>query len=170
MPKLEGMELDGILLSKNYNHSNTIIEKAQQVDRITVVGAYYIGVELVEAFQMNGKQVTLIDGEDRILSKYLDEEFTTPIQQTLEDHGIKLALGEKVSSFAGENGKVTKVITSKGEHETDLVILCIGFRPNTELLKGQVDMLPNGAIIVNDYMQTSLPDVYAMRRQLCDSL
>ncbi|CAH1209927.1 NADH oxidase [Paenibacillus auburnensis] len=161
VPKLEGMELDGILLSKNYNHSNTIIERAQQVNRITVVGAGYIGVELVEAFQMNGKQVTLIDGEDRILSKYLDEEFTTPIQKSLEDHGIKLALGEKVSSFAGENGKVTKVITSKGEHETDLVILCIGFRPNTELLKGQVDMLPNGAIMVNDYMQTSLPDVFA---------
>ncbi|MNI36266.1 NADH oxidase [compost metagenome] len=161
VPKLEGMELDGILLSKNYSHSNTIIERAQQVDRITVVGAGYIGVELVEAFQMNGKQVTLIDGEDRILSKYLDEEFTTPIQKSLEDHGITLALGEKVSSFAGENGKVTKVITSKGEHETDLVILCIGFRPNTELLKGKVDMLPNGAIIVNDYMQTSLPDIYA---------
>ncbi|KWX73720.1 NADH oxidase [Paenibacillus riograndensis] len=161
VPKLEGMELNGILLSKNYSHSNTIIERAQQVDRITVVGAGYIGVELVEAFQMNGKQVTLIDGEDRILSKYLDEEFTAPIQKSLEDHGITLALGEKVSSFAGENGKVTKVITSKGEHETDLVILCIGFRPNTELLKGKVDMLPNGAIIVNDYMQTSLPDIYA---------
>ncbi|WP_379156979.1 FAD-dependent oxidoreductase [Paenibacillus sp. sgz5001063] len=161
VPKLEGMELDGILLSKNYNHSNTIIERAQQVDRITVVGAGYIGVELVEAFQMNGKQVTLIDGEERILSKYLDEEFTTPIQKSLEEHGITLALGEKVSSFVGENGKVTKVITSKGEHETDLVILCIGFRPNTELLKGKVDMLPNGAIIVNDYMQTSLPDIYA---------
>ncbi|GGF86974.1 NADH oxidase [Paenibacillus albidus] len=161
VPKLEGMELDGILLSKNYKHSNTIIERAQQVERITVVGAGYIGVELVEAFQLNGKKVTLIDGEDRILSKYLDEEFTAPIQQSLEDHGIKLALGEKVSSFAGENGKVTKVITSKGEHETDLVILCIGFRPNTGLLKGQVDMLPNGAIIVNNYMQTSVPDVYA---------
>lgn len=161
IPKLEGMDLDGILLSKNYNHSNTIIERAEQVKRITVVGAGYIGVELVEAFQMNGKQVTLIDGEERILSKYLDEEFTAPIQKSLEDHGIKLALGEKVSSFVGENGKVTKVITSKGEHETDLVILCIGFRPNTELLKGQVDMLPNGAIMVNDYMQTSLPDVFA---------
>ncbi|MEO3947026.1 FAD-dependent oxidoreductase [Gorillibacterium sp. CAU 1737] len=161
IPDLEGMGLDGILLSKNFNHSNAIIERAKQVNRITVVGAGYIGVELVEAFEMNGKQVTLIDGEDRILSKYLDEEFTTPIQKSLEERGITLALGEKVSSFAGENGKVTKVITNKGEHETDLVILCIGFRPNTELLKGQVDMLPGGAILVNDYMQTSQPDVYA---------
>ncbi|MFC3747474.1 FAD-dependent oxidoreductase [Paenibacillus sp. GCM10012306] len=161
VPQLDGMDLDGILLSKNYNHSNTIIERAKHVNRITVVGAGYIGVELVEAFQMNGKQVTLIDGEERILSKYLDEEFTAPIEQSLKDHGITLALGEKVSSFVGDNGKVTKVITSKGEHETELVILCIGFRPNTELLKGQVEMLPNGAIVVNNYMETSAPDVFA---------
>lgn len=161
VPKLDGMELDNIVLSKNFHHSNTIIEKAEQAERIAVVGAGYIGVELVEAFQLNGKQVTLIDAEDRILSKYLDEEFTNPIEQSLKDHGIELALGEKVSSFKGENGRVTTVVTDKGEYQADLVILCIGFRPNTELLKGQVDMLGNGAIIVDNYMQTSAPDVYA---------
>lgn len=161
VPKLEGMELENIVLSKNYRHSNTIIEKAEQAKRITVVGAGYIGIELVEAFQQNGKEVTLIDAEDRILSKYLDPEFTAPIEQSLKDHGIDLALGEKVSSFKGENGKVTTVVTDKGEYKADLVILCIGFRPNTELLKGQVDMLDNGAIIVDNYMRTSAADVFA---------
>lgn len=161
IPKLKGIELDNILLSKNYNHSNTIIEKASQVKRITVVGAGYIGVELVEAFQMNGKEVTLIDGVDRILNKYLDPEFTDAIQDTLQNKGIKLALNQTVTAFEGTDGRVSKVITTQGEYETDLVILCIGFRPNTELLKGQVDMLPNGAIIVDDYMQTSKKDVFA---------
>jgi NADPH-dependent 2,4-dienoyl-CoA reductase/sulfur reductase-like enzyme len=161
IPKLEGIELDNILLSKNYNHSNTIIEKAKNAKRITVVGAGYIGIELVEAFQMNGKEVTLIDSMDRILNKYLDAEFTDRIEKSLKQQGIQLALGQTVNRFEGRDGKVAKVITSKGQHETDLVILCIGFRPNTDLLKGQVDMLPNGAIIVNDYMQTSHPDIYA---------
>ncbi|MEC0092450.1 FAD-dependent oxidoreductase [Paenibacillus macquariensis] len=161
IPKLEGIDLDNILLCKNYNHSNTIIEKASQAKHITVVGAGYIGVELVEAFQMNGKEVTLIDGVDRILNKYLDPEFTDAIQETLQNKGIKLALNQTVTAFEGTDGRVSKVITSQGEYETDLVILCIGFRPNTELLKGQVDMLPNGAIIVDDYMQTSKKDVFA---------
>ncbi|MFD1776782.1 FAD-dependent oxidoreductase [Paenibacillus rhizophilus] len=161
VPKLEGMELDNILLSKNFHHSNTIIEKAQRANHIAVVGAGYIGVELVEAFQLNGKKVTLIDAETRILSKYLDAEFTNPIEQSLKDHGIELALGEKVSSFKGEDGKVTTIVTDKGEYKADLVILCIGFRPNTELLKGQVNMLDNGAIIVDNYMRTSAPDVFA---------
>lgn len=160
VPKLEGIGLDNILLSKNFNHSNTIIEKSQQTNRIVVVGAGYIGVELVEAFQMNGKQVTLIDAEERILSKYLDAEYTDKIERSLQDHGIALALGEKVVRFEGENA-VSKVVTDKGEYAADLVILCIGFRPNTALLQGQVDMLGNGAIVVDEYMRTSKKDVYA---------
>ncbi|WP_410770574.1 FAD-dependent oxidoreductase [Fontibacillus sp. BL9] len=161
VPKFEGIELENILLSKNFNHSNTIIEKAQQAKNIVVVGAGYIGVELVEAFQLNGKQVTLIDAEDRILSKYLDAEYTDKIEESLREHGITLALGEKVTRFTGENGKVAQVVTDRGQYDADLVIMCIGFRPNTELLKGQVDMLGNGAIIVDEYMRTSAPDVYA---------
>ncbi|WP_435922811.1 FAD-dependent oxidoreductase [Paenibacillus sp. DYY-L-2] len=161
VPKFEGIELDNILLSKNFNHSNTIIEKAEQAKNIVVVGAGYIGVELVEAFQLNGKQVTLIDAEDRILSKYLDAEYTDKIEESLKDHGIRLALGEKVTKFTGEEGKVRQVVTDRGQYDADLVIMCIGFRPNTGLLKGQVDMLDNGAIIVDEYMRTSTPDVYA---------
>lgn len=161
IPNFEGVGLENVLLCKNYNHSNTIIEKSKDVRHVTVVGAGYIGIELVEAFQMNGKEVTLIDAEERILSKYLDTEFTDRIQKSLTDKGIELVLGEKVSRFEGQDGKVTAVVTDKGEYRTDLVILCIGFRPNTALLQGKVDMMPNGAILVDRYMRTSNPDIFA---------
>jgi NADPH-dependent 2,4-dienoyl-CoA reductase/sulfur reductase-like enzyme len=161
VPRIEGIDLDNIVLSKNFYHSNTIIEKAKNAKNIVVIGAGYIGVELVEAFEMNGKKVTLIDSLDRILSKYLDKEFTDKAENAFVQHGIKLALGETVTKFEGVDGKVSKVITSKGEYEADLVILCIGFKPNTELVKGQVDTLNNGAIIIDKYMQTSKKDVYA---------
>ncbi|SHI13653.1 FAD-dependent oxidoreductase [Clostridium intestinale] len=161
VPNIEGIDLDNILLSKNYAHSNTIIEKAKSANRIVVVGAGYIGVELVEAFEMNGKEVTLIDGMDRVLSKYLDKEFTDTAEDEFINHGIKLALGETVSKFEGKDGKVTKVITNKGEYEADLVILCIGFRPSTALFKDKLDMLPNGAIIVDEYMRTSKEGIFA---------
>ncbi|QLY80601.1 FAD-dependent oxidoreductase [Clostridium intestinale] len=161
IPNIEGIDLDNILLSKNYAHSNTIIEKAKSANRIVVVGAGYIGVELVEAFEMNGKEVTLIDGMDRVLSKYLDKEFTDTAEDEFKNHGIKLALGETVSKFEGKDGKVTKVITNKGEYEADLVILCIGFRPSTALFKDKLDMLPNGAIIVDEYMRTSKEGIFA---------
>ena len=161
VPRFEGIELDNILLSKNFYHSNTIIEKAKDAKNIVVVGAGYIGVELVEAFEMNGKNVTLIDAEERIMSKYLDKEFTDVAEEAFSSRGVKLALGEKVSKFEGNDGKVSKVVTDKGEYNADLVILCIGFRPNTELFKGQIDMLGNGAIKIDEYMSTSAKDVYA---------
>ncbi|MGB3367140.1 MAG: FAD-dependent oxidoreductase, partial [Acidaminobacteraceae bacterium] len=160
VPKFEGLELDNILLCKNFEHSKTIIEKSKDVKNIVVVGAGYIGVELVEAFEMNGKNVTLIDAEPRILSKYLDREYTDLAEKTFLDNKIKLALGEKVLKFEGE-GSVSKVVTDKGSYQAELVILCIGFRPNTDLFKGKLEMLANGALIVDDYMRTSNKDILA---------
>ena len=134
--------------------------KAKDAKRVVVVGGGYIGIELVEAFVESGKQVTLVDGLDRILNKYLDKPFTDVLEKELVDRGVNLALGENVQQFvADEQGKVAKVITPSQEFEADMVIMCVGFRPNTELLKDKVDMLPNGAIEVNEYMQTSNPDI-----------
>ncbi|WP_131973480.1 FAD-dependent oxidoreductase [Exiguobacterium sp. s166] len=161
IPMLPGIELNQIELCKNYHHAQTIIKKATDAQRITVVGAGYIGAELVEAFEAYGKDVTFIDSADRILNKYLDRSFTDIIENELTDRGIRLELNQTVQSFTGVDGNVTQVVTDKGTFETDLVILCVGFRPSTELLKGQIDMLPNGAIIVDDYMRTSNPNIFA---------
>ncbi|MCV9886789.1 FAD-dependent oxidoreductase [Metabacillus halosaccharovorans] len=161
IPKIEGIEMENVLLCKNFHHANTIIEKAKDVQNIVVVGAGYIGIELVEAFEMSGKNVTLIDGEERILSKYLDEAFTDVIEQDFQARDVKLALGETVTRFVGQNGHISGVETTKGTYEAELVILCIGFQPNTQLVKGQIEMLDNGAIIVDDYMRTSNKDVFA---------
>ncbi|MGL5916944.1 MAG: FAD-dependent oxidoreductase, partial [Culicoidibacterales bacterium] len=163
IPQLPGIELTNILLSKNYDHAKAIITEANnhEVQNVVVVGAGYIGVELVEAFEMQGKNVTLVDVNERVLSKYLDIEFTTVAEQAMQEKGITLALNECVEAFEGKNGKVTTVVTNNGNHAADLVIMCIGFRPNTQLLQGQVDMLPNGAILVDEYMRSSNPDILA---------
>lgn len=160
-PSITGVDLENILLCKNYDHSKLINSKMDDCENVVVVGAGYIGVELVEAFEMKGKNVTLIDSSDRILSKYLDREFTDVAEEAFKEKGVKLALGESVTKFEGESGKVSTVFTDKGEYKADLVIMCVGFKPNTDLLKGKVDMLGNGAIVVDEYMQTSAKDVFA---------
>ena len=162
IPPIPGIDAENILLCKNYSQANVIIDKAKDAKRVVVVAGGYIGIELVEAFVESGKQVTLVDGLDRILNKYLDKPFTDVLEKELVDRGVNLALGENVQQFvADEQGKVAKVITPSQEFEADMVIMCVGFRPNTELLKDKVDMLPNGAIEVNEYMQTSNPDIFA---------
>lgn len=165
VPKIPGAELNNIMLSKLYQHAEHIKELAQkpEIKNITVVGAGYIGVELVEAFNKFGKNVTLIDMENRIVPRYFDEEFTTPLQKKMEEEGVTLKFGERVEEFIGdENNNVKQVITNKGKYETDLVIMSIGFLPQTKMLKDKVDMLPNGAIVVNQRMQTSNKDIYAI--------
>lgn len=161
IPRIEGIDSNNILLSKNFDHSNAIIDAAKDAKKVVVVGAGYIGVELVEAFNDQGKEVILVDAEDRILNKYLDKDFTDIAEKAFTEKGIKIATSEKVIKFESVNGEVSKVITDKNEYEADMVIMCVGFRPNTEIFKGQLDMLPNGAINVDEYMRTSDKDVMA---------
>ncbi len=161
IPKLEGIDLENILLCKNYDHAKIIDEKKDSATNVVIIGAGYIGVELAEAFERLNKKVTLIDAEDRIMSKYLDKEFSDLAEKEFTDRGIKLVLGEKVVKFEGNSGKVGKVITDKGEYKGDLVVLCIGFRPNTKIIEGKLKTLKNGAIIIDDYMRTSEEDVFA---------
>ncbi|MBL1230801.1 NADH oxidase [Enterococcus sp. BWB1-3] len=162
VPPIPGIDSENVLLCKNYNQANVIIEQAKNAKKIVVVGGGYIGIELVEAFVESGKQVTLIDGLDRILNKYLDKAFTDVLEKELVDRGVTLALGENVQEFKTDaSGIVTKVATPSQEFDADMVIMCVGFKPNTVLLDGKVDMLPNGALIVDEYMHTSNPDILA---------
>lgn len=161
VPKFEGGELDNILLCKNYDHAKMVIEKSKDAKNIAVIGAGYIGVELAEAFEMQGKNTILIDAEERIMNKYLDGEFTDVAENEFTQKGVKLKLGQKVQKFEGLNGKVTKIVTDKETIEADLVILCIGFAPNTGLVRDKVKTLKNGAIIIDQYMRTSSQDIFA---------
>lgn len=162
IPPIPGIDSKNVLLCKNYNQAKEIIAKTDDAKKVAVVGGGYIGIELVEAFAEKGKTVTLIDGLDRILNKYLDKPFTDLLEKELQAQGITLMLGENVSEFiADDNGYVKQVTTASQTVEADLVILCVGFRPNTELLKDKVEMLPNRAIKVDEYMQTSDPAIFA---------
>ncbi len=161
IPKFEGRELENIVLCKNYDHAKGIIQRTDEAKNVVVIGAGYIGVELAEAFEIKGKNVTLIDAEDRIMAKYLDKDFTDMAEDAFREKGVNLVLGEKVEKFEGKNGNVSKVVTNNSEYDADLVVLCIGFKPNTSLIKDKIETLPNGAIIIDEYMRTSREDVYA---------
>ncbi|MDR1541164.1 MAG: FAD-dependent oxidoreductase [Clostridiales bacterium] len=161
LPRFSGADLGNVLLCKNYDHAKSIIAKAENSSNVAIIGAGYIGVELAEAFSANGKNTTLIDMSPRIMSKYMDAEFTAPAEDALASHGVKLALGESVVEIKGQGGSASSVVTNNGEYPAELVIVCIGFKPTSDLFRGKINTLPNGAIIVDEYMRSSLPDVFA---------
>ncbi|WP_048001056.1 FAD-dependent oxidoreductase [Lactiplantibacillus herbarum] len=159
IPPIDGIDSPNVYLCKNWTHAQKLWEAAKPAKRVIVIGGGYIGTELVEAYQKQGKEVTLIDGLPRILNKYLDKGFTDRVEKDFTDNGIKMALGQMVKGFE-DDGKEVTVKTDQGSYTADMAILCVGFRPNTALLKGKVDMNANGSIKTNDYMQTSDPDIY----------
>lgn len=160
IPPIDGIHNDKVFLCKTWHQAQTIWQKASHAKRITIIGGGYIGIELAEAFATPQHQVTLIDGMPRILSKYLDPDFTNRIEKQFKDHGVTLALDQFVQSFASDD-ELT-ITTNKGQQFTsDLAILCVGFRPNTTLFKDKLTMNNDGSIMTNEYMQTSDPNIYA---------
>ncbi|MBZ3776140.1 FAD-dependent oxidoreductase [Lentilactobacillus otakiensis] len=158
IPPIKGVDNKNVYLCKNWNHAQELFETAPEKKRITIVGAGYIGAELAEAYNTKGHEVTLLDGADRIMSKYFDKEFTDVVEKDFTNHGVTLGLDQQVTEISGDDTVTIK--TTKGSYETDLVVLCVGFRPNTALFQGKLAMTDNGALITNEYMQTSDPDIY----------
>lgn len=159
IPQMPGIDNPNVYLCKNYNHAKKLFKVAQSAKKVIVIGGGYIGVELVEAYSKQGKQVTLIDASDRMLSKYYDAKYTDIVSEDFKEHDVHLALNQLVAGFTPSETGVT-VKTNKGSYDADMAILCIGFHPNTKLFKGQLDFNPDGSIKTNAYMQTSDPDVY----------
>ena len=159
---IPGRDLENVQFIKLFQNAEEIIAKLKKPDikHITVVGAGYIGVELAEAFRRNGKEVTLIDACTDCLSSYYDGEFRAKISEVLEEHGVELRFGEKLEEIKGTT-KVEAIKTDKGEMATDMVVLCVGFIPNTQILKDKLELYKN-AYKVNGKQETSQKDVYAI--------
>ncbi|EDT74465.1 CoA-disulfide reductase [Clostridium butyricum] len=149
---LKSME-DGIRLKELFRDENN--------KNIAIIGAGFIGLEVVEAAKKYGKKVSVFQLGDRILQDVFDKEITDLLEEELRNHNVDLYLQESVTEIIGDK-KVKKVKTSNREVEADAVIIATGVRPNTEFLKNSnLEMLPNGAIIVDNYGKTSIEDVYS---------
>lgn len=156
--------LENVQFVKLYQNSAEVIEKLKNnkgINRVAVVGAGYIGVELAEAFERLGKEVILIDVADTCLAGYYDRELSDLMSKNLADHGIKLAYGQTVQAVEGE-GKVERIVTDKETFDVDMVIMAVGFRPNTALGAGKIELFRNGAFLVDKKQETSIPGVYAV--------
>lgn len=162
IPNIPGIHLKNVQLVKLYQNAQEVIEKLNQpeIKKVAVVGAGYIGVELAEAFERCGKEVTMVDLAPRPLASYYDPEFSKLMEDNLAKHGIKQVYGQSVKEIKGSD-KVEAIVTDQGTIETDMVILCIGFRPNNVLSEG-LETFRNGAISVDLHQETSVKDVYAI--------
>ncbi|MBL9091678.1 MAG: FAD-dependent oxidoreductase [Planctomycetaceae bacterium] len=162
-PPIPGIDLPGIFTLRNLQDVDRIKERVDAgVRRAVVVGAGFIGLELVENFVRRGVATTVVELQDQVLPP-LDKEMTTPILETLRKHGVSVLLEQSAEAIeAATDGLVVRV--KSGERlPADLVILGIGVRPENRLaVEAGLEVGPRGGIRVNEQMQTADPDVYAV--------
>ena len=133
------------------------IEKAVDKDsRVLIIGAGLIGLKCAESLSERVKSIAVCDLATRVLSSILDDDCTKYMQNVLEEHGVSFILGDSVSSF----DKNTATLASGRTVDFDVLILAVGVRADISLVKNAGGNINRG-IIVNDKMQTSIPDVYA---------
>ncbi|MDD6794530.1 MAG: CoA-disulfide reductase, partial [Clostridiaceae bacterium] len=164
IPPVKNVKLDNVSTLKSMDDGIKIRNLLQEdsIKNVVIIGAGFIGIEAIEACKRQNKKVTIFQLEERILPQVFDKEITDILEEEIRNHNVDLRLNEAVSELVGSS-KVEAVITSKGEKiAADLVIIATGVRPNTEILSNtNIEMLKNGAIIVNEYGETSIKDIYA---------
>ncbi|WP_028574125.1 FAD-dependent oxidoreductase [Desulfonatronovibrio hydrogenovorans] len=132
------------------------------INRAVVIGAGFIGLEMAEALiDLWGIDTTVVEIAPQILPGFTSMAMSRMAKKVMEDNGVRFLLNEKVLELAGENS-VSGVVTDKRELEADLVVMAVGVQPNSELARQAGLKISNqGAIIVDEYMRTSDPDIYA---------
>lgn len=162
-PPMEGADNARVFTLRNIPDTIKIREYVEEEfpASAVVVGGGYIGVEMAENLKNAGVAVTIVELADHVIAP-LDYDMACDVHRYLKEKGVGLILKNGVQAIKEEGGKL-KLTLSDGEIETDMVIMAVGVRPDTALAKeAGLELNKRGAIVVNEHMLTSNPDIYAV--------
>lgn len=163
-PPLPGIDLPGIFAVRTIPDSRQIRSwiATKSAKSAVVVGGGFIGLEMAENLSHLGLSVTVVEMLDQVMPP-LDPEMALPVQEHMEKHGVKFALGDGVAGFEAHDGKLSVKTKSGAEHAGDIVILAIGVRPETALAKAAgLELGARGGIRVDEQMRTGDPNIWAV--------
>ena len=130
--------------------------------RALIVGAGYIGVEMAENLQQRGVRITMVEMANQVLPVF-DYEMAALIHRYLKNKNIEFYLNEAAAGFTESGARIKTRLKSGREIETDMVVLSIGVKPDVAIAKAAgLAIGEKGGIVVNEYLQTSDPDIYAL--------
>ncbi len=158
-PPIRGLAKKGVFFLRRLDEAKKIAQALGQTSDVVIVGAGAMGMEAAIALNHLGKRVKVVELAGQILPQTLGPNLAKYAQQKLEAQGIEFWLGEAVSGIIGRD-RAVGVITKGVEIKGDLILLTAGVQPNTDFLNSTAIKINRG-IIVNDRMETSIPDVYA---------
>ncbi len=163
-PRLPGVGLDRLFTLRTVEdtlHIKEYIDKNHPKSAV-LAGGGFIGLELAENFRELGMEVTIVQRPRQLMNPF-DADMAAFIHAEMIRHGIKLALGHTVEGFEENEGGVDVLLKDEQPIHADMVVLAIGVTPDTELAKkAGLKLGIKESIVVNDRMETSVPDIYAV--------
>ncbi len=163
-PPIPGINSDGIFTLRNVPDTDEIkaFMDEKKPTRAIIVGAGFIGLEMAENLHDQGIFVTIVEMADQVMN-ILDYEMAAEVHQHLKTKNVEFYLNDGVDSFNEVDGKLEVKLNSGRRLPTDMVILSIGVRPENQLAKAAgLEIGKTNGIVVNKFMQTNDPDIYAL--------
>ena len=163
-PALPGVGLDRLFTLRTVEDTLRIhrFVEEQHPRSVVLAGGGFIGLELAENLREKGLDVTIVQRPTQLMNPF-DADMAALIHREVRAHGVRLALGHTVEGFAEANGGVQVLLKDEAPLQADMVILAIGVTPDSRLAADAgLELGLKGSIVVNDRMQTSDPDIYAV--------
>lgn len=163
-PPLPGIDLPGIFVVRTIPDSRKIRAwiDDKSAKSAVIVGGGFIGLEMAENLVHRGLAVTVVEMLDQVMPP-LDPEMARAVQEQLEKHGVKVALGDGVAGFESRDGQIVVNTKSGAQHAGDIVILAIGVRPENALAKAAgLELGARGGIRVDEQMRTADAKIWAV--------
>jgi nitrite reductase (NADH) large subunit len=161
LPPIGGLDKDGVFAFRTLDDTRTLLNRAGPATRAVVIGGGLLGLEAARGLQVQGCRVTVVHLLETLMERQLDPSGGGYLRSKIEALGVNVLLGRSTRAILG-NEAVSGVEFSDGTTlDADLVVIAAGIRPNVELGR-KAGIVVNRGIVVNDFMETSAPDIFAV--------
>jgi len=171
LPPIAGADLAGVFTLRHADDARALRDALNAANDVVVIGGGFIGLEIAGTARLLGKTVTVLEAADRLMGRVVAPEISAHFLALHRGWGSDIRLGTAVGAIAGEGGKVVAVETARGDRiPADIAVVGIGVTPNIELARAAgaaIDDSRVGGILVNDVMETSVPEILAVGDCVC---
>jgi nitrite reductase (NADH) large subunit len=161
MPPIKGLDKDGVLTFRTLDDTRALLKRAGPETEAVVIGGGLLGLEAARGLQVQGCRVTVVHLMATLMERQLDPPGGRFLMSKMKELGIRVLLGKSTTAIVGDR-RAEGVEFSGGERlDANLVVVAAGIRPNVDLAR-KAGLTVKRGIVVNDFMETSEPDIFAV--------
>ncbi|KAA8747699.1 nitrite reductase large subunit NirB [Paenibacillus sp. UASWS1643] len=161
IPPIPGIDKERVMSFRTIDDCNRMSDYSKTYRKAAVIGGGLLGLEAARGLLHLGMEAVVVHNAHYIMNRQLDEKAAAMLQQELEDQGMSFLLSKNTQKITGRSQAQGLLFTDGSKLEAQVVIVAVGIRPNVDLAR-RSGIATNRAIMVDDYMRTSVPDIYAV--------